>query len=122
MDIKDLICIGCPLGCALTVELNGNEVIRVTGNTCKIGENYGNKECTNPTRVVTSSVLVSGGKSKILSIKTDGDIPKAMVQDCINALRGVIIKAPIHIGDIIIENILNTGINIISTKNIEIDS
>lgn len=122
MDIKDLICIGCPLGCALIVELNGDEVIRVTGNTCKIGENYGKKECTNPTRIVTSSVLVSGGKSKILSVKTDGDIPKAMISDCINALRGVIINAPINIGDVIIENILNTGINIISTKNIELDS
>lgn len=122
MDIKDLICIGCPLGCALIVELNGNDVIRVTGHTCKIGENYGKKECTNPTRVLTSSVLVSGSTSKMLPVKTDGDIPKGMIQDCINVLTNVIIKAPIHIGDIIIENILNTGINIISTKNIEIDS
>lgn len=119
MSIKELTCIGCPIGCTLMVELNNGEVTNIKGNTCKIGENYGKKECTNPTRVVTSSVLISGGKSKIVPVKTDGDIPKSMIYDCINELKNIIIKAPIHIGDIVIENILNTGINIIATKNIE---
>lgn len=119
MSIKELTCIGCPVGCTLIVELNDGEVTSIKGNTCKIGENYGKKECTNPTRVVTSSVLISGGKSKIVPVKTAGDIPKSMIYDCINELKHVVLKAPIHIGDVVIENVLNTGINIIATKNVE---
>ncbi len=76
MSTRELTCIGCPIGCALVVELEDKEVISVSGNTCKIGENYGKKECTNPTRVVTSSVLVSGGENAILPVKTERDIPK----------------------------------------------
>ncbi|MGH4124057.1 MAG: DUF1667 domain-containing protein [Clostridium sp.] len=119
MSTRELTCIGCPVGCALTVELSGNEVISVSGNTCKIGENYGKKECTNPTRVVTSSVLVTNGKSAILPVKTEKDIPKNLIYDCVGALKNVVVKAPIHIGDVVLKNVLNTGINIIATKDIE---
>jgi CxxC motif-containing protein len=116
---KDLTCIGCPMGCALIVELEGKKVIRVLGSSCKIGENYGKKECTNPTRVVTSSVIVTGGESEILSVKTESDIPKSMIYDCIGALKNVVVKAPVHIGDVVLKNVLNTGVNIIATKEIQ---
>jgi len=119
MSIRELTCIGCPVGCALEVTLDGEKVISVTGNTCKIGENYGTKECTNPTRVVTSSVLVSGGDSEILPVKTKSDIPKNMIYDCVKALKGVIVKAPVHIGDVVLKNVLGTGVDIIATKNIK---
>jgi len=120
MSTRELTCIGCPVGCALTVELKGKEVISVSGNACKIGENYGKKECTNPTRVVTSSVSVSGGESTVLPVKTESDIPKGMIFDCVKALKGIVVKAPISIGDIILENVLNTGVNIIATKNVKV--
>jgi len=120
MSIRELTCIGCPVGCALEVELDGEKVISVTGNTCKIGENYGKKECTNPTRVVTSSVLVSGGDITILPVKTESDIPKDMIYDCVKALKSVIVKAPINIGDVVLKNVLNTGIDIVATKNVNV--
>jgi len=119
MSIRELTCIGCPVGCALEVEMDGEKVISVTGNTCKIGEKYGEKECTNPTRVVTSSVLVTGGDSDILPIKTKSDIPKNMIYDCVKALKGVIVKAPVHIGDVVLKNVLGTGVDIIATKNVK---
>ena len=119
MSTRELTCIGCPIGCALVVELEGKEVISVKGNTCKIGENYGKKECTNPTRVVTSSVLISGGENAILPVKTEIDIPKDMIYDCVKALKNITIKAPISIGDVVLKNVLDTGVNIIATKNIE---
>ena len=119
MSTRELTCIGCPMGCALVVELDGKKVVSVKGNSCKIGENYGKKECTNPTRVVTSSVLVTGGESEILSVKTESDIPKSMIYDCIGALKNVVVKAPIHIGDVVLKNVLNTGVNIIATKEIQ---
>jgi CxxC motif-containing protein len=119
MSIRELTCIGCPVGCALEVELDGDKVIKVSGNACKIGENYGKKECTNPTRVVTSSVLVSGGDITILPVKTESDIPKGMIYDCVKALKSVIVKAPILIGDVVLKNVLGTGVDIIATKNVK---
>jgi CxxC motif-containing protein len=119
MSTRELTCIGCPMGCALIVELEGKEVISVKGNSCKIGENYGKKECTSPTRVVTTSVLVTGGESEMLSVKTEKDIPKNMIYQCITALKEVVVKAPIRIGDVVLENVLNTGVNIIATKNVK---
>jgi CxxC motif-containing protein len=76
METRELICINCPLGCALTVTLENGEVTRVTGNTCPRGEAYARKECTNPTRIVTTTVRVEGGRLPVVSVKTASDIPK----------------------------------------------
>ena len=70
MERRELICIGCPLGCALTVSMEGAEVVSVTGNTCKRGDVYARKEVTNPTRIVTSTVKVSNGTADMVSVKT----------------------------------------------------
>jgi CxxC motif-containing protein len=118
MTTRDLVCIGCPVGCQLLVKLEENEVIEVTGNTCKKGEEYGKKECTNPTRIVTSLVAVEGGIIDVVPIKTQNDVPKDKIFDCVKALKGLVVKAPINIGDVIIENIAGTGVNIVATKNI----
>ena len=59
MEIKKLTCINCPVGCSLKVELDGENVICVSGNTCRRGEIYARKEVTNPTRIVTSTVKLS---------------------------------------------------------------
>lgn len=118
MIMKDLICIGCPIGCQLQVKLDSNEVIEVTGNTCKKGDDYAKKECTNPTRIVTSSVCVKDGEIGMVAVKTERDIPKDKIFDCIKALKGVVVNAPINIGDVIVENILDTGVNIIATRKV----
>ena len=70
MEKRELICIGCPMGCPLTVEMNGKEVVSVSGNTCKRGATYAEKEVTNPTRIVTSTVRVLGGTAEMVSVKT----------------------------------------------------
>jgi CxxC motif-containing protein len=119
MNTRELICIGCPMGCQLSVKIKEDKVVEVTGNTCKNGKEYGEKECTNPTRIVTSSVYVEGGEIDVLSVKTERDIPKDKVFDCIKLLKGKIVKAPINIGDVIVENVVNLGINIIATKNVK---
>ena len=87
MEKRELTCIGCPLGCSITVTLNGKEVTSVTGNTCSRGAIYAKKEVTDPTRIVTSSVRVTGGTAPMVSVKTREDIPKSMIFDCTNALK-----------------------------------
>ena len=118
MKTVNLICIGCPLGCPLTVEMEGSEVKAVSGNTCPRGDAYARKELTNPTRIVTSTVRVAGGKLAMVSVKTASDIPKGKIFDCVKALKGVEVKAPVKIGDVIVENVAGTGVNIIATKNV----
>lgn len=118
METKELICIGCPMGCPLTVEMNNGEVISVAGNTCKRGDVYARKELTNPTRIVTSSVIVENGSLAAVSVKTREDIPKGKIFDCMKALKGVKVQAPVHIGDVIVANVAGTGVDIVATKNV----
>ena len=118
MSTVNLICIGCPLGCPLTVEMEGNEVKSVAGNTCPRGDAYAKKELTNPTRIVTSTVRVAGGKLAMVSVKTESDIPKGKIFDCVKALKDVEVNAPVKIGDVIVENVAGTGVNVIATKNV----
>lgn len=119
MEKKELTCIGCPLGCGITVELKDGEIVSVTGNTCKKGEDYVRKELTNPTRIVTSIVRVKGGKIPMVSVKTEADIPKGKIFDCTKALQNVIMDAPVRIGDVVLADVAGTGVAIVATKNVE---
>lgn len=118
MNTVNLICIGCPLGCPLTVEMEGNEVKSVSGNTCPRGAAYAKKELTNPTRIVTSTVRVAGGRLAMVSVKTESDIPKGKIFECVKALKDVEVVAPVKIGDVIVKNVAGTGVNVIATKNV----
>lgn len=119
MEIRNLTCIGCPMGCPLTVKTDNGEVLSVEGNTCKKGAIYGKKEVTAPTRIVTTTVCVSGGTENMVSVKTVSDIPKGKIFDCIHALKVITVPAPVHIGDVLLSDVAGTGVNIIATKNIE---
>lgn len=118
MEVRELTCIGCPLGCALTVTMDGQS-ITVDGNTCPRGEAYAKKEVTNPTRIVTSSVKVNGGTIARTSVKTASDIPKEKIFDCMEEIRACAVDAPVKIGDVVIENCANTGVAVVVTKAVE---
>lgn len=118
MNTINLICIQCPMGCPLTVTTEEDRVTGVSGNTCKRGEIYARKEVTNPTRIVTSTVRVTGGESPVVSVKTRTDIPKGKIFDCMRALKDVSVPAPVHIGDVIVSDIAGTGVDMIATKNV----
>ena len=120
MERKELICIGCPLGCNLTVEMDGGQVVSVNGNTCKRGDDYARKELTDPRRIVTSTVPVAGGNLPVVSVKTASDIPKGKIRECLCALKGVTLTAPVQIGDVIVENVADTGVDVIATKSISV--
>ena len=119
MEQRILTCIGCPLGCLVTVELENGEVISVSGNTCKRGDDYARKEVTFPTRIVTSTVRVSGGCAPMVSVKTKSDIPKNKIFDCVRALKEVEVTAPVAIGDVVLRNVADTGVDVVTTKAVE---
>lgn len=118
IETRELICIGCPLGCPLTVEMKGTEVVSVTGNTCPNGDRYARKEVTDPRRTVTSTVRVLGGSLPVVSVKTAQDIPKNKIFDCMQELATIRVKAPVREGDVIVSNIVDTGVSVIATKEI----
>jgi len=117
MEIK-LTCICCPMGCALTVDFANGKLNSVSGNTCPRGAAYAEKEVTNPTRTVTSIVKVTGGNEEMVSVKTSTDIPKGKIFDCLLALKEIEAKAPVKIGDVLLQNVAGTGADIVATKNI----
>lgn len=116
MEKKELICIGCPMGCPLVVTMDKEGVSDVAGNTCPKGDAYARKEVTNPTRIVTSTVRVEGGDKKYISVKTKEDIPKDRIFACMKEINGILAKAPVKIGDILLENAAGTGVPIVATK------
>ena len=118
MNTIELICIGCPLGCPLTVTMKNNKFLDVTGNTCPKGASYAEKEVTNPTRIVTSTVRVSGGSYPMVNVKTASDIPKDKIFECIKALKDVVVPAPVKIGDIILSDVARTGVDVIAARNV----
>lgn len=106
------------MGCQLLVEIKDSEVIKVSGNICKRGEAYAKKEISNPTRIVTTTIKVVGGDQPLVSVKTKEDIPKEKIYECMNALSKVSVQAPIRIGDVILENVAGTGVDIVATRNV----
>ena len=116
METKDMICICCPMGCALHVTRDG-ERISVTGFTCKRGEAYGVQEMRCPMRTVTSSVRVNDGVRPVCSVKTATQVPKAAIGGVLAAIRDLTVSAPVRIGDVLAENIAGTGARLVATAN-----
>lgn len=96
MSTRNLTCIGCPMGCQLTAELAGGEVVSVRGNTCARGEAYARKECTHPARTVTGTVRCEGGVLPVVSVRTADEVPKEKVFDVARALGAVTVRAAAH--------------------------
>lgn len=113
--MKELTCIVCPRGCRLFID----DDLNVTGNSCPRGAIYAKDELTNPKRMITSVVRVKNRKDTVVSVKTSTSIPKAMIFDVMNEINKVGVDAPTHIGDVVIKNVLDTGADIVITKNIE---
>ncbi len=119
MEIKELICISCPLGCVVKVEIDDGGIKNITGYSCKRGITYAQKEITNPVRIVTSTIKVDGGEKPLVSVKTKQSIPKNKIFDCMDEIRRMVVKAPVEAGDIIIENVAGTGVDVVATKEVQ---
>ena len=118
MEIKNIICINCPLGCPLTVEVENGQVTKVTGNTCKRGEAYAVKEITAPARTVTSTVRVVNGERPVVAVRTKSDIPKDKIFACMEAINAVELTAPVKIGDVVIADVCGTGVDVVASANV----
>ena len=114
---REFVCIVCPRGCPLSIDL---DTLEVTGNTCKRGELYAKAEVTNPTRIITSSVRVNNRDDRLVSVKTTNPVPKGKMFEVMKEINKTSVSAPVHIGDVVIHNILGLeGVDIVITKDID---
>ena len=114
---KNLICVSCPLGCPIEVEIENGEILSVTGNTCKRGDAYARAELTNPVRSLTTTVKLVGGNLPVVPVKSSKPVPKDNMFECMKLINEASIKAPVKIGDIVIKDILGSGADIVVTNN-----
>jgi len=115
---KIINCIICPLGCEIHFEERNNRYL-FSGNICSKGEDYAIREIKNPLRIVTTTVIVNNGDNKLLPVRSEIGINKNLLLRCIFILSKLKVDAPIKCGDIIYRNFLNTGVNIIASKDIK---
>lgn len=115
--IRELTCIGCPMGCSLTVEVEDGKAVSVTGNTCGIGKRYAEQEVSSPTRMVTTTVLSDNGRP--VPVKTMRPVPKDKIFDVVAEIKAAKAVLPVSIGDILIEDAAGTGVPVIITGDAE---
>lgn len=119
--VREFTCIMCPLGCDLRAETGQGEMgeeILVTGNTCPKGKEYAIQELTDPQRNIATSVLVAGGELPLVSVRLTRAIPKNRIFDVMGEIRRQKLAAPVRAGEIVIENVLGLGSDVIVTKDV----
>lgn len=112
---RELICIVCPIGCALQVDEN-EEGLVVTGNKCKRGKDYAIEECHHPTRTLTTTAKVTGGVLPVIPVKSEKPIPKGLLMEAMDLINTKVLQAPVTIGQVVVENVLDTGVDIVTTR------
>ena len=119
MEKRELTCINCPMGCQLTVTLDGGAVTAVTGQTCPRGKAYAESEVTNPVRTLTSVVRAeTAAGEKMLPVRTSKPIPRPLLFHAMDAIRGITVTAPVKTGDVLVSNFMETGVDLVACKDI----
>ena len=121
MNTKIITCVTCPVGCEMTVEFEGKNLISVSGHTCRRGEKYAEDEIINPRRVLTSTVALNGAKIKLMPVKTDKPIAKDKIFGAMREINKMKIAAPfkIRMGDVLYSDFTETGINLVAGRDVE---
>lgn len=114
----EFICIVCPQSCIVDAEWNESELLSIDRSKCKLAWDYVWGEIFDPRRMVSTSVPVAGGDMPLVSIKTDKPIPKDKIMEMMKLVARVDTQAPVGIGEIIVSDVLGTGVNLVATRKI----
>lgn len=114
---EKMICITCPMGCTLEVTHEGETLINVDGNTCARGEAFVKEELTDPRRMVATTVKVKGGLHPLVPVYTEAPFPKPKIFDLLKEIRKVEIDAPVEMEQVVLENPLGEGIDIVASRD-----
>lgn len=114
----EIICIICPLACKIKVISDGENIVKITGYQCKKGKKYTIEEFTCPMRVLTATIRTKYSDHPLIAVRTDKPIPKKLLRKCMYLLANKRIDYPVKFGEVIIQNILNTGADLIATQDL----
>ena len=114
---KEIRCIICPTGCLIHVKAINGELI-IEGHSCKRGEEYSREEFISPKRILTTTMRVENGFLPLIPVRSDKPIPKDKLEDTLRKIASIVSKAPIKMGDILIENVLGLNTNIIASRDL----
>ena len=120
--IKKIICTTCPNGCEITADYTDRDNFSIEGNRCNRGYEFTLNECFEPKRMFTGSVRLKGSSRKMLPLRSDAPVPKEMLMDISESIRDIEVSAPLDSHQIIVKNVLGTGVDLISTMTVEIAS
>ena len=115
----ELLCIGCPRGCPLTVEVTDDHSLRVRGHACRRGYTHANAEVNDPRRTITTTVRVRGGLLPLVPVRSLAPIPKGKIAQALREISGVVLNAPVAKGQIVLNSVAGTGIAVVTTRPVE---
>jgi CxxC motif-containing protein len=119
-DTEKFVCVGCPIGCPLELQHEGDEIIEVEGNDCKRGAKYAKQEFTDPRRALSTTVPISGAVWKRLPVKTTGQVPKDQVLEAARVIHEIRCRAPVAAGQVLLEGLLGeVGLDVVATRSME---
>ncbi len=118
MKTHTFTCIKCPLSCRIELAEEEGKILDIKGHTCPQGVKYATDEFTNPVRTLTTTVCIDNGILPVLPVRSENPIPRKMIPQCIKVLTTLKVQAPVMCGDIICENILNTGVDIVASRDL----
>ncbi len=117
-EMTKVICITCPKGCTLEVTRDGDTIVKVQAG-CKRGEQYAQRELTDPRRMIATTVRITGATHPLLPVYTGAPFPKPRIPELVNELRQLEVQAPVRMGQVVLEDALGTGIDIIASRDME---
>ncbi|HIH98642.1 MAG TPA: DUF1667 domain-containing protein [Thermoplasmata archaeon] len=112
-------CTLCPMGCRIEVVVEDGKILEIKGNECKKGEKYAIDEFSNPCRILTTTVRIQGGLLPKLPVRSTEPIPKKLIPSGVKEVKKAKVKAPVNYGDVILRNIFNLGVDIVSSRDLE---
>jgi len=115
---EKIICVGCPMGCLVTLTINDEEVTAITGNRCKQGERYVLEEYRNLVRTLTTTLLTLGSSQPLLPVRTAVPIPKTEMLPMAKALANIRVKPPIKMGEVVVTGESGTGVDVVATADL----
>jgi len=119
-ETEKFVCVGCPIGCPLELEHEGDEIIEVAGNDCKRGAKYAKQEFSDPRRSLATTVAISGAVWGRLPVKTTGQVPKHRVMEAARVIHEICCGAPVEAGQVLLEGLLGeAGLDVIATRSME---
>lgn len=114
-----VVCTSCPLGCRVSITKKPDGSFAISGNKCQRGYDFAVEEMTNPKRVLTTSIRVIKGKLPLVSVKTVPRIPKNLIPAAMKEIKKIKVEAPVRTGDVLVKDLLGTGVNLVATRSVE---